>query len=254
LGLQQAAAFQHALTDFGAACAALGSRACPLGRDGTQVAVSTRRLLTGLDRAPLPAGNGRRLTESLGTTGVAAALYSRQAWPMLAQGLVDASTRQDGTLLRVLADLQNGRREDGTYSNLSAANTAIGCADGTDRYTPADVQRLLPKFRAASPVFGASMAWGLLRCTGWPVPGDDAARKVSAPSAAPILVVGNTGDPATPYAWAPALTKALGGQATLLTLQGKGHGAYDTGDPCVRRIVDAYLLEGEVPAAGSTCG
>ncbi len=28
--------------------------------------------------------------------------------------------------------------------------------------------------------------------------GDDAAREVSAPSAAPILVVGNTGDPATP--------------------------------------------------------
>ncbi|WP_218005137.1 alpha/beta hydrolase [Actinomadura macra] len=254
LGLQQAAAFQRALGDFGAACAALGRRACPLGRDGTEVAASTGRILAGLDRAPLPAGNGRRLTESLATTGVSAALYSRRAWPMLAQGLVDASKRRDGSFLRVLADLQNGRREDGTYSNLAAANTAIACADGTDRYTPDDVRRLLPKFRAASPVFGASMAWSLLRCTGWPVQGDDAARDVSAPSAAPILVLGNTGDPATPYAWASALTEALGGRATLLTLRGEGHGAYDTGDPCVRRVVDAYLLDGQVPASGTTCG
>ncbi|WP_231331130.1 alpha/beta hydrolase [Actinomadura graeca] len=254
LALQQAAAFQRALGAFGTACAALGRRSCPLGRDGTEVAASTGRILAGLDRAPLPAGGRRRLTESLGTSGVAAALYSRRAWPVLAQGLVDASKRRDGTLLRVLADLQNGRREDGTYSNLAAAHTAISCADGTDRYTTADVRRLLPRFRAASPVFGAAMAWGLLRCTGWPYKGDDTARDVSAPSAAPILVVGTTGDPATPYAWAPRLTEALGGRATLLTLNGEGHGAYDTGDACVRRVVDAYLLDGRVPAAGAACG
>jgi pimeloyl-ACP methyl ester carboxylesterase len=77
---------------------------------------------------------------------------------------------------------------------------------------------------------------------------------VSAPSAAPILVVGNTGDPATPYAWAAALARELGGPAVLLTLRGEGHGAYDTGDPCVREAVDAYLLSGTLPAAGAVCG
>lgn len=184
----------------------------------------------------------------------AAALYSRVACPYLVQGLVDASERRDGTLLLMLADIQNGRDEDGTYTNLAAANTAIACADSADRYTPADVRRLLPKFRGASPVFGTSMAWGLLRCTGWPVEGDDAAREVSAPSAAPILVVGTTGDPVTPYAWAAALTRELGGRATFLTLDGDGHGAYDTGDPCVRRTVNAYLLRGVVPDPGKTCG
>ncbi|WP_242901803.1 alpha/beta hydrolase [Actinomadura terrae] len=251
--LAQAAAFQRALGAFGTACAALGRRACPLGGDGPGVAASVQRLLTGLDRTPLPARGGRKLTERLATSGVTTALYSRQAWPILAQGLVDAATRRDGTLLRALADAGNGRRADGSYTNLSAANTAIACADTTARYTPADVRRLLPGFRAASPVFGAALAWGLLQCAGWPVAGDEAAREVSAPSAAPILVVGNTGDPATPYAWAPALTKALGGRATLLTLRGEGHGAYDTGDPCVRRTVDAYLLQGTVPPAGTVC-
>ncbi|XRQ03325.1 alpha/beta hydrolase [Actinomadura welshii] len=254
LALQQAAAFQRALRTFGAACARLGRAHCPLGADGAAVAESVGRILEGLDRDPLPGSGGRELTQALGTAGVAAGLYSRDAWPYLAQGLADAVKRRDGSLLLMLADVHNGRGEDGTYSNLTAANTAITCADGTDRHTPEDVRRLLPRFRAASPVFGASMAWGLLQCTGWPVAGDDAARDVSAPSAAPILVIGNTGDPATPYAWAPALTRALGGRATLLTLHGEGHGAYDTGNPCVRRTVHAYLLEGEVPAGGATCG
>ncbi|MFF4237043.1 alpha/beta hydrolase [Actinomadura geliboluensis] len=254
LALQQASAFQRALGGFAAACARLGRTSCPLGADGPAVAASVGRILAGLDRRPLATSSGRKLTQSLGATGVAAALYSRDAWPYLAQGLVDAVKRRDGSLLLMLADVQNGRSGDGTYSNLSAANTAITCADTTERHTPADVRRLLPKFRDASPVFGPSMAWGLLQCTGWPVPGDGSAREVSAPSAAPILVVGNTGDPATPYAWAPALTRALGGRAVLLTLKGEGHGAYDTGDPCVRAAVHAYLLDGRTPAPGTTCG
>ncbi|WP_344894376.1 alpha/beta hydrolase [Actinomadura meridiana] len=254
LALQRAAAFQRALGDFGAACARLGRESCPLGKEGPSVAASVGRILAGLDRDPLPTSGGRDLTQSLGTTGVAAALYSRDAWPYLAQGLVDAVKRRDGSLLLMLADAQNGRAEDGSYSSLAAANTAITCADGTERPTPADVRRLLPEFRRASPAFGTSMAWGLLQCTGWPVPGDDAAREVSAPSAAPMLVIGNTGDPATPYPWAAALTKALGGRATLLTLEGEGHGAYDTGEPCVRAAVNAYLLRGTVPPSGTTCG
>ncbi|MFB4307942.1 alpha/beta hydrolase [Actinomadura sp. GTD37] len=254
LALQQSAAFQRALGGFAAACARLGREACPLGPDGPSVAASIGRFLGGLDRRPLATSSGRKLTQSLGTSGVAAALYSRDAWPYLAQGLEDAVERRDGSLLLMLADARNGRAEDGTYRSLPAANAAITCADTTDRYTPADVRRLLPRFRAASPVFGESTAWGLLQCTGWPVPGDDAAREVSAPSAAPILVVGSTGDPATPYAWAPALTRALGGRAVLLTRKGDGHGAYDSGDPCVRKAVDAYLLRGTLPAAGAVCG
>ncbi|WP_329520052.1 alpha/beta hydrolase [Spirillospora sp. NBC_01491] len=253
LGLQQAAAFQRALGSFGTACARLGPAACPLGRDSTQVVASIGRLLNGLDAAPLKTASGRTLTQSLGVTGVTAALYSEQAWPMLAQGVTEAVERQDGTTLLSLADLQLGRQEDGHYSNLIAANTAITCADTTDRYTVQDVRRLLPRFSNASPVFGPSMAWGLLQCTGWPVKGDDAAQNVSAPHAAPVVVVGNTGDPATPYAWAPALTKELGGAATLVTLRGQGHGAYDTGNACVRAAVDGYLLDGKVPANGTTC-
>jgi pimeloyl-ACP methyl ester carboxylesterase len=89
-----------------------------------------------------------------------------------------------------------------------------------------------------------------------PTPSSPPSRRspASAPDAAPILVLGTTGDPATPYAWASALTRELGGKATLLTLKGEGHGAYATGDRCVRAAVDGYLLDGTVPEKETTCG
>ncbi|GAA2425517.1 alpha/beta fold hydrolase [Actinomadura vinacea] len=254
LGLQQAAAFQRALGAFGAACAGHGPTACPLGRDSRAVVATVAGLLNGLDARPLPTKDpARPLTQSLGTTGVAAALYSEQLWPILARALTEAVRGRDGTTLLTLADLQLGRQEDGRYTNLVAAGNAITCADTTERHTVEEVRRLLPRFRGASPIFGPDMAWSLLGCTGWPVRGDAAAGEVGAPAARPIVVIGNTGDPATPYAWAPALTKAIGGQATLLTLKGQGHGAYDTGDRCVRKAVDRYLLDGTVPPNGTVC-
>lgn len=253
LDLQQAAAFQRALGNFGTACAKLGPQSCPLGTDSAAVVGAVGKLLNDLDSDPLPTQSGRKLTQSLGSTGVAAALYSKQLWPVLAQGLSEAVEGGEGTTLLALADLQQGRGDDGHYNNLIAANTAISCADTTDRYTVDDVKKNLPRFQNASSVFGQSMAWSLLQCTDWPVKGDDDAKEVSAPDAAPIVVVGNTGDPATPYAWAPALTRELGGDASLLTLKGEGHGAYDTGDPCVQKNVNAYLLDGKVPPNGSTC-
>ncbi|MFI0349861.1 alpha/beta hydrolase [Actinomadura sp. 9N407] len=255
LDLQQTAAFERALGAFAAHCATQGDTACPLGRSKDQVVGAVGGLLGGLDTAPLRTDDpgGRRLTQSLGVTGVMAALYSKELWHVLRDGLTEAAEAEDGSTLLALADLQLGRRPDGRYTNSVAANTAITCADTPERPTAGDVRRLLPRFRKASPVFGPSMVWGLLQCAGWPVRGDAKAGEVSAPSAAPILVIGNTGDPATPYAWAPALTKELGGKATLLTLKGEGHGAYDTGNACVRRAVDAYLLEGKVPRNGTTC-
>ncbi|WP_157431417.1 alpha/beta hydrolase [Actinomadura hibisca] len=253
LALQQAAAFQRALGNFASACAQRGAADCPIGSDRDAVVAAVDKLLKDLDAKPLPTGGDRQLTQSLAVTGIGAALYSEEAWPYLIQGLAAATERSDGSTLLALADLQNGREPDGHYANLRAAHTAISCADTTERYTVQDVREQMASFRKASPTFGESMAWGLMECTGWPVRGDDAAQEVSAPDAAPIVVVGNIGDPATPYAWAPALTKELGGRATLLTLDGQGHGAYNTGNKCVQAAVDDYLLNGKTPAQGARC-
>ncbi|MFC7102550.1 alpha/beta hydrolase [Nonomuraea rubra] len=76
---------------------------------------------------------------------------------------------------------------------------------------------------------------------------------MDATGSAPIVVVGGKGDPATPFRWATSLTEKLR-TGVLVTYEGEGHGAYLTGDNCVMKTVDAYVIDGKVPAAGTTCG
>ena len=250
--LGQARGFQRALDNFAEDCTSTLEE-CPLGDTPQDVEERIARLLADLDVRPVPGLFPRMLTQTAATTGIAQALYSKDFWPYLTDGLEQAYAG-DGRTLMLLSDSLNGRNEDGEYSNLVPANIAINCADDKPRYTTADVERALPRFRAASPLFGDFLAWGLLGCTDWPVSGAANHPDVSAPGAAPILVVGNTGDPATPYEGARKMVRALGpGVGVELTYKGQGHGAYDSGSRCVRQAVDGYLLEGRNPAAGTVC-
>ncbi|WP_335939408.1 alpha/beta hydrolase [Streptomyces sp. PTD5-9] len=249
----QAKGFQLALDNFTKDCAARGD-ACKLpGSTGKEVEQGIAGLLHRLEKQPITGLGSRRLTQTLATTGIAAALYSKSTWPLLEQG-VDEADGGNGGLLLALADSLNGRSQDGRYDNSMAANTAISCADSRQRFTANQVEAKLPAFRAASPVFGDYLGWGLMTCTGWPVAGAWETPDVSAPGAPPILVIGNTGDPATPYAGAKAMADELGkGVGVRLTYKGQGHGAYNSGDACVQRTVGDYLLNGKVPAAGTVC-
>ncbi|MEU9077853.1 alpha/beta hydrolase [Kitasatospora sp. NPDC048538] len=251
--LGQAQGFQLALDDFMKACASQAP-ACPTGGGGAEGTATITALLKKLEQSPLPTASGRQLTESLALTGIAAALYSQETWPALAAGLTEATQQGTGDTLLQLADALLGRDPQGHYSTLMSANRAISCVDSRQRYSDQDVQQQLPQFDSASPVFGAFTAWGLTSCTGWPVAGRTDHPEVSAAGAAPILVVGTTGDPATPVEGARAMAQQLGpGVGVTVTLQGEGHGGYNTGNPCLKKIVDGYLLDGTVPADGTTC-
>lgn len=74
---------------------------------------------------------------------------------------------------------------------------------------------------------------------------------VHAKGAAPILVVGSTGDPATPYEWARSSAEHLD-TGRLLTREGNGRAAHGRAAACTR-IVDTYLLAGELPLPGRIC-
>ncbi|MFE4975932.1 alpha/beta hydrolase [Kitasatospora sp. NPDC056651] len=255
IALSQAQGFQLALGDFMKACAVQAGTACPTGAGGDEGTAKVAALVQQLAQSPLSTRQGRQLTENLAVTGIAGALYSQETWPALAAGLTEAMEQGTGDTLLELADALNGRDAQGHYTNLNAANRAINCVDARQRYSDQDVEQQLPQFHAASPVFGAYTAWGLTGCTGWPVPGRNAHPEVAAPGAAPILVVGTTGDPATPVEGAHTMAQQLGaGVGVTVTLQGEGHGGYNTGNPCLRQTVDAYLLDGTVPADGTTCG
>ncbi|GAA3820099.1 alpha/beta hydrolase [Streptomyces phyllanthi] len=250
--LGQARGFQLALDNYARDCVSQ-EEGCPVGDTAQEVKDRIAGLLRDLDGKPIPGTFPRELTESIATDGILQALYSRELWEYLTQGLEQAYDG-DGTVLMLLADSLNGRSENGEYSNLIAANVSINCADGRPRYTVEDVTARLPAFRAASPLFGDTLAWEMLSCADWAVPGAADHPDVSAPGAAPILVIGNTGDPATPYEGARKMAQALGeGVGVELTYRGQGHGAYSSGNRCVREAVNAYLLEGKVPEAGSVC-
>ncbi|MFH8473033.1 alpha/beta hydrolase [Streptomyces sp. NPDC018000] len=251
--LGQAKGFQLALDTFTKDCADRGE-ACRLpGTTGKEVEQGISGLLSRLEKKPIPGLGSRQLTQTLATTGIAAALYSQETWPLLEQG-VDEADGGNGALLLALADSLNGRANNGRYDNSMAANTAINCADSKQRFTADQTKAKLPEFRSASPVFGDYLGWGLMACTGWPVAGAWETPDVSAPGAAPILVIGNTGDPATPYKGAKAMADALGkGVGVQMTYKGQGHGAYNSGNACVQTTVGDYLLNGKVPPVGKTC-
>ncbi|MDQ0986854.1 alpha/beta hydrolase [Streptomyces sp. V2I9] len=251
--LGQAEGFQLALDNFTKDCAERDDCALP-GATQQEVEQGIADLLDALEEQPVDGLGDRALTQTLATTGIASALYSKETWPLLEQGL-DEAGGDDGGLLLALADSLNGRSEDGRYDNSNAANIAINCADSKERFSLEQTKAALPAFRKASPLFGEYLGWGLMGCTGWPVAGAWQTPDVSAAGSAPILVIGNTGDPATPYAGAKAMVEKLGkGVGVELTYKGEGHGAYNSKDACVQRAVDDYLVDGKTPGSGTVCG
>ncbi|MEU1160417.1 alpha/beta hydrolase [Streptomyces sp. NPDC090075] len=250
--LGQAKGFQLALDNFAQDCTSKTTE-CPIGDTPQDVKDRIAGLLADLDKKPIPGILPRMLTQTAATNGIAQSLYSKDFWEYLTEGLEEAYDG-DGKILMLLSDSMNGRSQNGEYSNITAANIAINCADEKPRYTADYVQQRLPTFRAASPLFGDYLAWGMVSCTDWAVPGAADHPDVSAPGSAPILVVGNTGDPATPYEGARKMVEALGkGVGVELTYKGQGHGAYDSKNKCVQGAVNGYLLEGTVPKAGTVC-
>lgn len=251
--LGQAKGFQLALGNFAQDCVNRGDSCRLQGSTAKEIETNVIKLQKELAAKPIAGIGNRQLTDTAATNGIAQALYSKELWPLLEQGLDEADGGQ-GALLLALSDALNGRDQQGNYSNIGAANTAINCADSKERYTLEQTKAKLPDFRAASPVFGDFLGWAMMSCTDWPVAGAWNTPDVSAPGSAPILVIGNTGDPATPYEGARKMAERLGrGVGVELTYKGEGHGAYNSGDKCVQQAVNAYLLDGKVPGAGTVC-
>ncbi|MGW7361979.1 alpha/beta hydrolase [Streptomyces sp. NPDC054841] len=247
----QTAGFETAFQSFAADCVQRAD--CPLGTASTKDASARlKAFFTKVDAAPVPTGEHRELTESLATTGVIAAMYDEAAWPQLRDGLTKAMNG-DGDGLLALSDTYYERSGDGSYSNLMYANAAVNCLDLPPAFnTPAQVSSAVADFEKASPVFGEGFAWASLNCAYWPTPATGSPHRIEAKGADPIVVVGTTRDPATPYKWAQALAGQLS-SGTLLTYDGDGHTAYGRGSDCVDTAINTYLLEGTPPPAGKKC-
>jgi pimeloyl-ACP methyl ester carboxylesterase len=249
-GFGQTTGFQRALEAYLKDC--VQDQDCPLGRDAESAEQKLADFVQDRDASPLRTGEDRKLTQGLTFYGVAVTLYDKGTWPVLTQAL-DAAFRGDGSILLRLADVYFEREDDGSYgNNIGEAFPAISCLDADGGSTLDQVKASIPRFEKASPVFGRALGWGALACTVWPIESAHPQIDIDATGSNPIVVLGTTRDPATPYEWSKALTKQLR-TGVLVSRQGDGHTAYTSGNNCIQRLVDDYLVDGKVPKDGTTC-
>lgn len=249
--LGQAEGFERALDAYVGSCTRKTD--CPLGTDPAAGKQKISDFIAALDANPMKAKNGRILTESGAFYGLVTPLYSKENWPALTAGLQGAF-KGDPTIMLALFDAYFGRQPDGSYKdNSGEVITAVRCLDSTGASTVDEVKASFPEFEKASPTFGRVLAWGALGCGDWPLEAEGTEQvDIEAAGAAPILVVGTTRDPATPYEWAEALASQLE-SGVLVTREGDGHTGYHTGNTCIDDILDGYLLKATVPKDGVKC-
>ena len=247
----QAAAVDAELTSFFNWCAS-NPGSCSWHPAGGRRAMEgdVLALISASRSHPLPASGTRR---TVGPTqvlyGMAEALYEPQTWAQLGQALGQAAAH-DGSGLLDLSDQYFERNSNGTYSNLVDANNAIDCEDAPWP-SVSQVEAAVGTARSMAPVFGEPNLYSGLLCSVWPYPASDHPHRITAPGSPPIVVVGSTGDPATPYSWARALASQLS-RGVLLTRVGEGHTGYISSQ-CVRNAVDTYLVDLRPPAPGTVC-
>ena len=221
---------------------------CPFNGDAASALSVVKDFLLERERETLPTQLDRELSLQATLTGIVATLYSEQSWIYLSQAFEEALDG-DGTTFLLLADFYNERELKGYVSNQNEANRAISCADG--RVADAEAAELNPRLIAASEVFGKYFAEPQLACIGWPEGKSKVELNYSVQLANPPLVVGTTGDPATPYSQAVELKELLDG-ATLLTLEADRHTAYGS-NICIDAIVEAYFRGQDIGSGDKTC-
>jgi hypothetical protein len=246
---EQGVSIQGALDRLFAWCDA--DTACPFGAGKSRAAFDT--LMNNLDDKPIELEDGRKLNSVLAWTGVVMTLYNRDYWDYAVQGLAGAS-EGDGYLLTLLADAYLDRAEDGTYkSNIMEAFPAISCIDSPTTPSIARYKAIYEKFVSKAPDFAAGQASGGLLCGVWPYKSaDPLPTLVNGAGAAPILVVGTTGDPATPYAWSERMADLLE-SGYLLTFVGEGHTAVGGKSACIDDAAITFLVSGTLPPEGTRC-
>lgn len=205
-----------------------------------------------LGEAPLTGEDGRMVGSSIMLTAILTPLYSQQSWPAL-DSLFNSVAAGDAQVALALADSYYGRNADGTYAdNSTEAFIAINCSDYPRNGDIELMHQQAAELIEVAPTFGRFQGYGDTSCLLWPSPAPTERPAIHAAGADPILVVGTTGDPATPYRWAVALADQLD-SGVLVTYEGEGHTAYTNGNACVNAAVEDYLLSGALPEPGLRC-
>lgn len=250
VALDQTKGFEVALDSYLQYCVDQGS--CPLGDSVKQGVDRFIQFFQDVDAQPLPTSSGREVTEGLAFLGVIIPLYSKDSWPYLTTAMKQALGGQ-GDYLAQFSDIYTQRKPDGSYAaNSQEANVPINCLDHPQDVSVKEILANRQEFIDKAPVFGSVGMWFDYGCSNWPVQSTQDQPDFHAKGAKPIVVVGTTRDPATPYAQAVKLADELD-SGVLLTREGDGHTAYGSGNSCIEDAVNGYLITGTPPTDGKTC-
>ncbi|NYD68556.1 alpha/beta hydrolase [Agromyces atrinae] len=246
----QAEGFEGALRAYLTFC--LDQDECSFDGTADEAMATVRALLDSVAANPIRATDGRMLGADSLLTAIIYPLYSQSSWYAL-DSLFESVFAGEADYAFYLADLYNGRDESGQYvDNSTESFSAINCLDYEYQDDVAVMREKAAAIEAQAPYMGTFMTYGDIGCASWPYTGDRPRAEIHAAGADPIIVIGTTNDPATPYQWAVALADQLE-SGHLITYEGEGHTAYNKSNACVDDAVDAYFLEGTVPASDPTC-
>ena len=246
-GLGQAKGFEQALRTYVDYCQ--NSTGCPLS-GGTDAGVQQiRDLITSANSTPLATGDpNRTVTGADIVAALSEYLYTtEQNWEPLNKALDQAINHRDGSAFVASEEQDTSSKDDG-----GGAFQAVTCLDYPVEGDKTTWAAQYEQAKREAPVFADSAVGMDLVCSVWGHNGTRKPAQIHARGAAPILVVGTTGDPATPYAWSKSLAEQLD-SGQLLTWEGNGHTAYGGDASCVNDAVDAYLISGTMPKKGLTC-
>lgn len=244
----QALGFESALRAYMQDC--LDSEGCPFNGTVDEAMADLGALLASVDRNPLPNADGRMLGADSLMTAIIVTLYSQDNWGVLSQGL-DGVLQGDPYIAFYLADAYNSR-EDGVYlDNSSEAFRAYNCMDYPIEDDQAAEDAADAKIAQGAPTVAPYWS-GPDSCAVWPYPPTGTRHEIHADGAGPILVIGTTNDPATPYEWSVALADQLS-EGVLITRVGEGHTGYNKGNICVDDVIEAFFLADVVPDGDVMC-
>lgn len=271
--ISQSAGFRRSVDDYAEQCAEIAGDSCP-GASPQEIRALIERLYQRAEREPLPVAEDSTYAEYGGMDATAVldavsmAMYTPEdQWEPLSEALREAD-QGDATKLGTLDDeeeteeetedpgtAEGQQEEDETpeppADNGDAALTAVNCLDVPHPRSLRPYWDALAPADQAAGVYGTAGVTAELTCRDWPS-GGRRPQRVDADGVPPVLVVGTTGDPATPYEESVSLAEQFP-QGMLLTYEGLGHTAYGRGDACVTAKVDAYLVKGERVRPGAIC-
>jgi pimeloyl-ACP methyl ester carboxylesterase len=240
--LTQAVGFDQAFSSFSKDCAT--KKYCSLPKGKEAAFTEMRRLFAQAANEPLPIkSSNRTLSETLMVLGTASAMYdSATGWPKLRKAIAQAQEGFGDKFLE-LADEYTGRQNDGSYPNNEFDSGAvIDCLDVDEPRTVIQIKHDAETFTEQAPLFGPYLAYGGLTCKYFGQ--SQEVTIIPTKTNIPIVVIGTTGDPATPYVWARGLNKLLT-NSVLVSLTGEGHTGQGQGNACIDDQIDDFYLYGK---------